>query len=658
MALKVISLFSGAGGIDLGLVQAGLEIVWAVDNDNDSVETYRKNIGDHVICKDIAEVSSKEIPNADIIIGGFPCQGFSMANRFRTKTDGRNKLYEEMLRIIKDKQPKWFVAENVKGILSLDGGRIFKKIIEDFNKTGYNIKYKLVNMADHGVPQTRKRILILGTRNDLSPDLEICHPEPTHSEIKSGLKKWVSINEALRELKKYKSFPNDVGSKYKTVYRNFIGHRKTDGNKPSPTILARGNGKGGVCAIPHPTKKIRLTIRESAMIQTFPIDFEFCGKVNSMYRQIGNAIPVLYGKKLGEMFNNIAKKRKNQKVSPGAPTVVSLFSGAGGMDLGFSNAGFNIIWANDNQKDFVETYKKNFGEHIVLDGIENVNLTSIPQADVVIGGFPCQGFSVANMKRSVDDSRNKLYRYFTKVIKRVRPKVFVAENVKGILNIGSGKVFEKIIKDFSDAGYNCKHTLLNAANYGVPQSRERVFIIGVRKDLDVNKLQHPPAPTHADKEGYGFKKIISIGEALRNIPDHDENHDLKNHVYTKHKVKYNGYISNRKVNPDKPSPTITARGDHKGGAMIIHHPYKERRLSCRELAIIQGFPLDFEFCGSMTSVYIQIGNAVPPPLSEVVADSIQALLSVKNGDLFVRSLVPKTVNSNETKSVQAPLFSK
>ena len=107
---------------------------------------------------------------------------------------------------------------------------------------------------------------------------------------------------------KYKKpFPNNVGSKYKVEYRNFTGHRKTDGNQPSPTILARGNGKGGVCAIPHPKGKRRLTIRESATVQTFPPDFEFVGAVNSMYRQIGNAVPVLYGRKLGEMLLRIAK---------------------------------------------------------------------------------------------------------------------------------------------------------------------------------------------------------------------------------------------------------------------------------------------------------------------------------------------------------------
>jgi DNA (cytosine-5)-methyltransferase 1 len=306
--LTVVSLFSGAGGIDLGLAQAGLEIVWAIDNDPDCVETYKKNISDHIVCDDISNIPSSQIPAADIVIGGFPCQGFSMANRFRSTEDTRNTLYLEMLRVIRDVKPKWFVAENVKGILSLGGGKIFEAILSDFEEAGYRVRYQLVNMADHGVPQQRKRVLILGTRKDLPESLAATHPEPQHTKDQSnGKKKWVSVNEALSELKNHKDFPNNIGSKYKVEYRNFTGHRKTDGSQPSPTILARGNGKGGVCAIPHPNGKRRMTVRESALIQTFPVNFEFVGSINSMYRQIGNAVPVLYGRKLGELLIKISK---------------------------------------------------------------------------------------------------------------------------------------------------------------------------------------------------------------------------------------------------------------------------------------------------------------------------------------------------------------
>lgn len=312
MKLRVVSLFAGAGGLDFGLKQAGMDIVWAVDNDADAVETYRANIGDHIVCEDIQKIESTDIPDSDIIVGGFPCQGFSVANRFRAVSDERNILYREMLRVIRDKKPKWFVAENVIGILSLGGGRVFEKILRDFDTAGYRMRYQLVNMADYGVPQTRKRVVILGTRKDLPEQYAIVHPPATHSKNKTLDNKlpWITMNEALEELRKFgKRLPNEIGSRYKVQYRNFTGHRKTEGNKPSPTILARGNGAGGVCAIPHPTESRRLTVRESAFIQTFPPDFVFFGKANSMYRQVGNAVPVLYARKLGLSIIRMANQQ-------------------------------------------------------------------------------------------------------------------------------------------------------------------------------------------------------------------------------------------------------------------------------------------------------------------------------------------------------------
>lgn len=319
------------------------------------------------------------------------------------------------------------------------------------------------------------------------------------------------------------------------------------------------------------------------------------------------------------------------------PTVVSLFSGAGGMDLGFKNAGFKIIWANDIDPDCVSTYRKNIGSEIILGNIEKIDFNSIPQADVVIGGFPCQGFSIANVNRVVNDERNILYRYFVKIIAETQPKFFVAENVKGLLSIGRGSVFEKVLSDFSSAGYKCQHALLNASRYGVPQSRERVFILGMRDDLNI-EVDFPPKPNYFEKPRSNQKKTISVGEALASIPEPDSNHQLKNHICTKFKLKFNGYLCNRKIDPKKPCPTITARGDNKGGAMILPHPNNHRRMSCRELAIIQSFPLDFEFSGSMTSVYRQIANAVPPLMSKAVAEVIK------------HSLISGKASLTETKS--------
>jgi DNA (cytosine-5)-methyltransferase 1 len=311
--MKIVSLFSGAGGLDLGLVQAGHEIVWANDNDKDAVNTYRKNIGSHIELKDIEEIDSEDIPKCDVVVGGFPCQGFSMANLGRSKGDERNKLYKHFLRVVRDKQPHYFLAENVRGLLSLDGGEVIKRIVSDFKEAGFRVQYKVFNIADFGVPQTRIRVIIAGTRADLPEERDYVYPNPTHDK-KADLfeMQWVTISEALKDIPETcgesSGLLNHICSKYKVTNRNFTGHRTTDPNKPSPTILARGNGKGGVCALQHPSNKRRMSVRESAIIQTFPLDFEFFGAMNSMYRQVGNAVPVLFANHLGEQLKQLEGK--------------------------------------------------------------------------------------------------------------------------------------------------------------------------------------------------------------------------------------------------------------------------------------------------------------------------------------------------------------
>ena len=162
-------------------------------------------------------------------------------------------------------------------------------------------------------------------------------------------------------------------------------------------------------------------------------------------------------------------------------TVAGLFSGCGGLDLGFINSGFDVVWANDFFKEAVETYKTNIGKHIVLGDITKIPSSEIPDDfDVLLGGFPCQGFSIANIKRSMKDERNFLYKEMLRIIKDKQPKYFVAENVKGLLSMQKGKVIEMIIKDFQELGYDVNYKLLKASEYGVPQHRERVFIIGNR----------------------------------------------------------------------------------------------------------------------------------------------------------------------------------
>lgn len=310
--MRVISLFSGAGGLDKGLVLANNTIVWANDIDKDAVATYKKNIGSDIVCGDINDLDFSAVPDADVVVGGFPCQGFSVANMRRSVDDGRNQLYKSFLRMVVEKCPKYFIAENVRGILNLGKGAVISAIVTDFEKAGYLVTVNLVNMADFGVPQTRRRVIILGQRRDLGNEMRLAIPPKTNSDKSSdGLPGWVSIKEAIGHFPEPGDncgIPNHVASSYKVSFRNFTGHRHTDPDKPSPTILARGNGKGGVVAIPHYNGERRLTIRESASIQTFPEDFEFVGKKNSCYRQIGNAVPVKFAKMLGEELKSLENK--------------------------------------------------------------------------------------------------------------------------------------------------------------------------------------------------------------------------------------------------------------------------------------------------------------------------------------------------------------
>ncbi|MGX8703494.1 MAG: DNA cytosine methyltransferase, partial [bacterium] len=213
--------------------------------------------------------------------------------------------------------------------------------------------------------------------------------------------------------------------------------------------------------------------------------------------------------------------------------------------------------------------------------------------------------------------RNELYRHLVRVIQAKKPKFFLAENVKGLTTLCKGEVFKMILDDFANLGYSVSHRILNAADFGVPQTRQRVFIVGVRKDIPWDYVF--PTPTRSRDGENGIPKWVSVSEALKELPDPDTDNTIPNHTYSKYKLNINGYIGHRLLDPDKPAPTVTARGDNRGGVVILPHPNGKRRMSCRELATVQSFPVDYEFVGNASSVYRQIGNAVPPLLAYAVA---------------------------------------
>ena len=327
--MKVASLFAGCGGLDMGLIRAGNQIVYANDFDKDCVDTYRINIGDHIVLDDITNLEGNDIPEHDIITGGFPCQGFSVANLYRNEKDERNFLYIEMCRIIKECLPKYFLAENVPGILSLGGGEVVKIIDKEFSNIGkdlghpgYDVKRVVVVASRYGVPQNRKRVLWLGVSKLIDKEkreilLQNFPPKISNSDNQTENPKTnplKTLADAIKDLPEEfdNTIPNHQGTKHKVKINGYIGNRILDWNKPGPTIVGRGGGTGGPVIPVHPNKKRRFSVRETARIQSFPDEFIFEGSISSQYRQIGNAVPVLMGYHLGKYLIDFEKGKLDE----------------------------------------------------------------------------------------------------------------------------------------------------------------------------------------------------------------------------------------------------------------------------------------------------------------------------------------------------------
>ncbi len=308
--LRVASMFSGCGGLDYAFHKLNdlYEIVYVNDYDKDSCNSYENYYKFKPICEDIAKI--KTIPDCDVLTGGFPCQGFSLANLYRNEEDNRNKLYLELVRLLKLKMPKYFIFENVKGILSIGGyenkedkknlnGKVFKMIISDLENCGYKVHTKLFKIKWYDVPQNRERVIFIGIRNDIANKIKFNWPEEK-KEITKTLK------DAIGDLSiDYNDKIQHIGTKHKVKINGFIGNRKLEWDKISPTITGRGGGSGGPVINVHPSGTRRMTVREYARIQTFPDEFKFSGSISSMYRQIGNAVPPKFSFIISNLLINL-----------------------------------------------------------------------------------------------------------------------------------------------------------------------------------------------------------------------------------------------------------------------------------------------------------------------------------------------------------------
>ena len=314
--LKVASLFCGCGGTDVGLIgnfdflgkhydANGIEIVYANDIDENACSIFEENFGLAPDNRDIRTVTSEELPEFDILTGGFPCQSFSIVAQNPPRLgikDDRGMLFFEMCRILRERQPKCFIAENVKGILTANKKEAFPLILQEFENSGYDVKYTVLNAADYGVPQKRERVIIVGFRKDLAIDFTFPTAtindekeyEPLCSVIETDVAdKYYFSEKAVAGMMKNRESMNkgraqDVSKPCNTVGAHLA---KVSLNSTDPVLFVDG-------------KYRRFTPREVARIQSFPEKFKLIGSEGAQYRALGNAIPPV-------MFWHVAQAAKN-----------------------------------------------------------------------------------------------------------------------------------------------------------------------------------------------------------------------------------------------------------------------------------------------------------------------------------------------------------
>lgn len=326
--------------------------------------------------------------------------------------------------------------------------------------------------------------------------------------------------------------------------------------------------------------------------------------------------------------------------------IISLFSGCGGLDLGFEKAGFNVVVANEFDKNIWETFKVNHPNTKLIEGdIRNIKEEDLPDnVDGIIGGPPCQSWSEAGSLKGIDDDRGKLFYEYIRILKNKQPKFFLAENVSGMLADRHSEAVNNILQMFKECGYNISLTLVNAKNYGVAQERKRVFYIGFRSDLNIDFV-FPKGSTEDDNKKITLRDIIwdLKDSAVPALEKNQHNPDaINNNEYFTGSYSPIFMSRNRVKNWDEQAFTVQASGrqcqlhpqapkmvkvDKNDCRFVKGKEHLYRRMTIREIARIQGFPDSFKFIYQNTNdAYKMIGNAVPVNLAYEVACAIKSTL--------------------------------
>jgi len=713
--LKAISFFNGGGGMSLGFLEAGYDLLMSNDIEPEAKKSHEINHPDiPFICQDISTITKQQIfdtiknQSIDVIIGGPPCQGFSNMGD-KSSCDPRNFLFESYLRIIDFVQPKCVLMENVAGFKNMYGGKFFDNLCNKLSLMGYDVYSKILDSSDYGVPQKRKRVFVFATKLDATYHF----PTPSKSDI-GALTSKNNVGEAIMDLmENYESYPNHIPLNHTDIVIKRYQciqeggklpppeelpqeiRRKNFGNtyqrlhrlRPSTTMVPGNN------AFPvHPVLHRSLTPREAARLQSFPDKHVFTGTRADQCKLVGNAVPPLLAAKLaqsiqehieGNAFKGLmvedlvcmrgegykrSIKKENIKTEKNSMTFVDFFSGAGGFALGFKQAGFKGLLSVEIDDHACLAHEKNLKDIPLLKA--DLSLKEIQEKiketlkgkkiDVLVGGPPCQGFSLFGSRRYIntkgydptDDMRNDLVFKFWEYATILQPEWVIMENVPGLETLCDGLYLEKIYEMAHKAGYvNIKHQVLNAANFGVPQVRKRLIIIATKKNY---VLPFPKPKYHENNKDWQYP-FRTVGEVITDLAEEESYMIHKNHVPPKHNeivsARFSYIEEGKKIDIDKlpkklkvgtktgkpiknfshvfkrlhrnkPSSTMVP-----GHNAFPVHPWLNRTLTIREAARIQTFPDDYEFFGPIIHQGLQVGNAFPPMLAQLIAERLKRVVS-------------------------------
>lgn len=700
--------------MSLGLEQAGFRVLFASDVEETAKDTFALNKPKvPFVCKDIRRLQRSDVASlvggekVHLVTGGPPCQGFSTIGD-QNGADPRNELFAAFQRVVGWTQADSFLMENVSYLRSQYGGRYEREIVRTFEKMGYRVWVAVLNAADYGVPQIRRRVLFFGSRLD-SP---FEWPSPTHADDGAGgLLRWVTVGEAISDLARLSEKvapPNHAALNHSEVVvrryqlipeggrmpppsqlpvdirrKNFGNtYKRLHRKRPSLTLVPGNN------AFPvHPTLHRSLTPREAARLQGFPDGYTFAGNRSEQCRLVGNAVPVGLARAVGNAirrhFRSAKSAAKGDAKSIAAQakpmiqlvferfeapitvkkwTAVSFFTGAGGLALGFMNAGFDVLASYDRKSVVDRNAKLNFPNmkhyHRDINAVTAKEvLADIPngKVDVVFGGSPCQGFSIFGRRRFVnteghrpeDDERNELALTYIRLAIAISPRAIVLENVKGITSTPLGKAtYVAVIEDLlRKAGYVPTWRVVNCADFGVPQMRERFILVAVKKGLDFRW----PLPKHHAEPKPWQRGYVTVGDVITDLMDPSTENAEFSHVPMNHKplvVERYKLIPEGKNLPEDQLPVHLQKGyrtdkvknyshvqkrlsmDRPATTMVPGHnafpvhPRLHRTLTVREAARIQTFPDWMRFTGTRQQQCMLVGNAVPPLLATIMAQSI------------------------------------